>query len=78
MFITVVIKDQAQAPKTRRKLRKLGFTYIRRLQWWATMLGDEPSQRHNRLRKLAPIPGIEVKSYTIEEYHSIIDAKINA
>lgn len=78
MFITVVIQNQKLAPQTRRKLRKLGFSYVRRLQWWAIMLGNEPGQYHNKLRELAPLQGIAVKSYTIEEYHAIIDAKINA
>ena len=77
MFITVVIQNQTQAPQTRRKLRKLGFSYVRRLQWWAIMLGDDPSQHHNKLRELSPLQGIAAKSYTPEEYHAIIDAKIN-
>lgn len=78
MFITVVIQNQEQAPQTRRKLRKLGFSYVRRLQWWAIMLGDNPSQHHNKLRDLTPLQGITVKSYTPKEYHAIIDAKISA
>ena len=78
MFITVVIQNQDLAPQTRRKLRKLGFSYVRPLQWWAIMLGDDPSQHHNKLRDLAPLQGIAVKSYTAKEYHVIIDAKISA
>lgn len=78
MFVTVVIQNQEHAPGTRRKLRKLGFSYVRPLQWWAIMLGDDPSQHHNKLRDLAPLQGITVKSYTTEEYHAIINAKISA
>ena len=42
------------------------------------MLGDNPSQHHNKLRDLTPLQGITVKSYTPKEYHAIIDAKISA
>ena len=42
------------------------------------MLGDDPSQHHNKLRDLAPLQGIAVKSYTTGEYHAIINAKNNA
>lgn len=77
MFLIAEITDKANAPRIRRELKKLGFSYNDTRREWVKNCMTLRGARID-LPKARAIEGAKITRRTVEEMHRIINAHVAA